>query len=42
MKLFKLDRILKKAKDQTEKMQNKYFVYKIECKNCDKTHVGQT
>ena len=31
----------KKAKDQTEKIQNKYVVYKIDCKNCDKTYVGQ-
>ena len=38
---FKLDRIVQKAKDQIKKMQKKYVVYKIDCKNCDKTYVGQ-
>ena len=39
---FMLEKIVKKAKDQTENMQQKYVVYKIDCKNCSKTYVGQT
>ena len=40
--IFELYRIVQKAEVQTEKIQNKYVVYKINCKNCDKTYVGQT
>ena len=40
--LFMLERIVKKAKDPTENMQQKFVVYKINCKKCDKTDVEQT
>ena len=33
---------MKKAKDQTENMQQKYVVHKVDCKNCSNTYVGQT
>ena len=31
---FMLERIVKKSKDPTENKQQKYVVYKIDCKNC--------
>ena len=37
-----LERIVKKAKDPTKNRQQKYVVYKIDCKNCSNTNVGQT
>ena len=37
-----LEHIVKKAKDPTENMLQKYVVYKIDCKDCSKTYVGQT
>ena len=39
---FKLNLIIKPNKDPLKKESNKNLIYKIDCKNCDKTYVGQT
>jgi len=40
--LNKLGRIIKAQKDALPKCHNKNVVYKLECKNCDVSYVGQT
>jgi len=40
--LNKLDRIIKVHKDQTEYQHKNNVIYKIYCKNCDASYVGQT
>jgi len=37
-----LDRIIKVHKDQTEYQHKNNVIYKIYCKNCDASYVGQT
>ena len=39
---FKLDGIVKKAKDKIDKLDNKSVVHKVSCNDCDKCYVGQT
>ena len=39
---FILNRIIKTGKDSLKKCNNKNLVYKINCKHCPKTYVGQT
>ena len=39
---FKLDGIVKKAKDKIHKLDNKIVVYKVSCNDCDKCYVCQT
>ena len=39
---FKLNVIIKPNKDPLKKENNKNVIYKIDCKDCDKTYVGQT
>jgi len=40
--LNKLDKIVKVQKDRTEHTQKNNVVYRINCKNCNATYVGQT
>jgi len=40
--LNKLDKIVKVQKDRREHTQNKNIVYRINCKNCNATYMGQT
>jgi len=40
--LNKLDRIIKVHKDQTEHQHKNNVIYKIYCKNCNASYVGQT
>ena len=39
---FKLNKIIKTGKDPLKRCNNKNLVYKINCKNCPITYVGQT
>ena len=39
---FKLNRIIKLQKDTLKTENNTHLIYKINCKNCDKSYIGQT
>jgi len=38
----KLDTIIRKGKDRLDDRRKTEVVYKIECKDCDQVHIGQT
>ena len=38
----KLDTLIKNGKDSLKKEKNTGVVYKIDCKNCNKSYIGET